>query len=62
MNAADRKKLVQIAKQHIPSLAGREDLEAQNMDELDFFEASVWGLEAALIAAYELGRAAAEKK
>lgn len=33
-----------------------ETLETRNMDELDFHEVSVWGIKAALEAAYEAGR------
>lgn len=35
-------------------------LEARNSDELDFKEVSVWEIKAALEAAYEAGRAAAD--
>jgi uncharacterized membrane protein len=38
-----------------------ETLAARNRDALDFHEVSVWGLKDALLAAYELGLAAAKK-
>ena len=49
-------KLARIASQNIPELEGRKTLKAQWSDRLDFFETSVWSLEAALKAAYELGK------
>lgn len=61
LGEAERAKLARIARENIPSLKGREDLEARYMDELDFFDVSVWSLEAALAAAYELGRKEATK-
>lgn len=61
LSEAELKQLAQIARQHIPALAGREDLEAQDSDDLDFFETAVWSLEAALAAAYEAGKAAGRK-
>ena len=59
---AELLELVKIAQKKIPSLNGREDLEAQDMDELDFFDVSVWCLKDALIAAYELGKANGKKE
>lgn len=50
------KKLTKIANDNIPELEGRGTLKALYSDELDFFGTSVWSLEAALKAAYELGR------
>ena len=58
MTKAEYKKLVKIAQENIPALEGRADLEAQNMDDLDFLDVSVWCLKDALVAAYELGKAA----
>jgi hypothetical protein len=58
MTPAEIKKLVHIAQKNIPELENRPDLEARQSDELDFFETSVWSLKDALIAAYELGKAA----
>ena len=37
-----------------------ETLEARNRDCLDFYEVSVWGIEAALKEAFEAGRASAK--
>ena len=50
------KKLAKIASENIPELEGRKTLKALWSDHLDFFETSVWSLEAALKAAYELGK------
>ena len=44
--------LDQIAKQHL-------FLETQHSDRLDFHDVSVWGIKAALEAAYEAGRKSA---
>lgn len=55
-------KLVKIANEHIPELNNRPTLEAMHSDHLDFFETSVWSLEKALIAAYELGKKDGEKE
>jgi regulator of sigma D len=44
--------LAQIARQHLVL----ETLEARNSDALDFRDVSVWGVKAALEAAYTLGR------
>lgn len=49
-------KLTKIANKHIPELTDRKSLKAYYSDEDDFFETSVWSLEAALKAAYELGK------
>lgn len=49
-------KFVKIARAHIPALKDRKTLQAMYDDELDFFETSVWSFEAALKAAYELGK------
>jgi len=58
----ETKLLAKIARENIPALEGRKDLEAQDLDELDFFETAVWSLEAALAAAYRAGKEAAAKK
>ena len=50
------KKLAKIASEHIPELKDRKTLMAFYDDDLDFFGTSVWNLEAALKAAYELGK------
>ncbi len=56
MKAKDpNKQLEQIAKQHLFI----ETLETQHSDRLDFHDVSVWGVKAALQAAYEAGRKAA---
>lgn len=47
-----KKELTEIAKKHIASF---ETFEHRWSDSLDFIETSVWGLEAAMKAAYELG-------
>jgi hypothetical protein len=49
-------KLAKIANKHIPELQDRKSLKAYYDDASDFFETSVWSLEAALKAAYELGK------
>ena len=56
------KKLVKIAQENIQALENRADLEQQMSDSLDFIDGiAVWEIKAALIAAYELGRAAAKE-
>lgn len=50
------KELTRIACANIYGLEDRKDLKSKHNDEDDFFEASVWSLEDALKAAYELGR------
>lgn len=62
MTKAELKNLVKIAQENIPAMRGRADLEAQHMDELDFLDVSVWCLKDALVAAYELGKAAGKKE
>lgn len=47
-----RKEFEKIAKKHLFI----DTLETQHSDSLDFHDVSVWGVEAALKAAYELGR------
>lgn len=49
-------KLTKIANENIPELEKRKHLKALYSDRLDFFETSVWSLEDALKAAYELGK------
>lgn len=48
--------LLEIAKQHIPSI---ETLETRGSDALDFHDVAVWSIRAALEAAYAAGLAAA---
>jgi hypothetical protein len=55
------KLLAKIAREQIPGLEGRPNLEAMNSDDLDFIDVSVWSLEAALAAAYRAGKEAAKK-
>lgn len=56
MKANDpNKQLEQIAKEHLFI----ETLETQHSDRLDFHDVSVWGVKAALQAAFEAGRKAA---
>ena len=62
MTAAEMKKLVKIAQEHIPALEDRKDLERQYSSEADFFETAVWCLQDALAAAYEAGKAAGKKE
>jgi hypothetical protein len=50
------KKLTKIANKHILELKDRKSLKAYYSDADDFFETSVWSLEAALKEAYELGK------
>lgn len=58
MTEAELKTIIKIAQENIPALKNRPNLESQNMDDLDFFDISVWCLKDALIAAYEAGRVA----
>lgn len=58
MTEVELKNIVKIAKENIPGLSKRDDLEPQNSDALDFVDVSVWSLKSALIAAYELGKSA----
>ena len=58
----ETKLLAKIARENIPSLSGRQDLEAMNSDSLDFFETAVWSLADALAAAYRAGKEAAAKE
>lgn len=51
------KLLERIAKQHLFI----ETLEIQHRDRLDFHDVSVWGIKAALEAAYEAGQVATSK-
>ena len=49
--------LTRIAQEHLLI----DTLETRNSDSLDFHDVSVWGVKAALIAAYQAGLAAAQK-
>jgi len=56
MKAKDpNQQLEQIAKEHLFI----ETLQTQHSDRLDFHDVSVWGVKAALQAAFEAGRKAA---
>lgn len=55
-NKKQEQLLEQIAKQHLLI----DTLETQSSDRLDFHDVSVWGVKAALEAAYEAGLKAAE--
>lgn len=62
IDKALEKKLIKIAQREIPQLEDRADLEQQMSDSLDFIDGiAVWNIKAALIAAYELGRAAVKE-
>jgi hypothetical protein len=52
MNRFPHKKLVESARQHLRI----ETLDTCGSDRLDFHDVSVWGVKAALQAAYDLGR------
>ena len=56
------KELTKIAERNHWIIRGRGDLEPRNIEDEDFFETSVWNLKAALLEAYELGRAAAKQE
>lgn len=56
LTTAEEKKLAALAEKFIPELEGRGDLKEHKNDDEDFFETSVWSLEALIAAAYELGR------
>lgn len=62
MTKAEINKLIEIAKKNRLIPDDREDLKAKNSDSLDFTDCAVWNIEAALIEAYELGKAAANNK
>lgn len=62
MNKKELKIIEKIAREKLPSLNNRPNLEPKNMDEQDFFDISVWCLKDALVAAYEAGKAAAAEK
>ena len=50
--------LLEIAQKHFPDL---ETLETRNSDGLDFHDAAIWAIRAALEDAYEAGRIAGAK-
>jgi len=49
--------LVKIAKKNLVYMENRADLESHWSDDEDFLDVAVWELKAALIEAYELGKA-----
>lgn len=55
-----QRKLLEIAKENMYAVQERGDLETRHSDSEDFLDISVWGLKAALEAAYELGRQEAQ--
>ncbi len=57
-NKKQEQLLEQITKQHLLI----DTLETQSSDRLDFHDVSVWGVKAALEAAYEAGLKAAQTK
>ena len=57
-NTKTEKLLEQIAKEHLRV----ETLERRRSDSLDFHDCSVWGIKAALEAAYNAGLEAGRKK
>lgn len=56
MDQATADKLLEIAQEHSFAVEERGDLKARNNDVEDFLEISVWGLQAMLEAAFELGK------
>ena len=57
MTKTEQKTIEKIAREYIPSLNNRPNLEPMHADEHDFFGVSVWCLKDALTAAYEAGKA-----
>lgn len=62
MTDKEMKNLIAIAKKNRLIPDDREDLKAKISDSLDFVDCAVWNIEAALIAAYELGKVAGGAK
>lgn len=54
--------LLEIAAQNMAAVEFRGHLESLGNDSDDFIEVPVWGIEAALLQAYELGVKAAKKE
>lgn len=52
----EKEMVLEIAKQHMVAVDFRGHLEELHNDSDDYIEVPVWGLEAALLAAYELGK------
>lgn len=57
MTKKELNELVKIAQENLTAMENRADLERHYSDEEDFMDISVWELQAALTAAYELGKA-----
>jgi hypothetical protein len=57
MNRLLKRQLTQIAREHLRI----ETLDERKSDNLDFHDVSVWGVERALHAAYQLGLKASRK-
>ncbi len=62
MAKVSKRKIYNIAKQHIVGLPERGDLKTRYNDREDFLDIAVWCLEGALVAAYERGRKDAENE
>lgn len=62
MTKTEIKHLIEIAKKNRLIPEEREDMKAKNSDSLDFTDCAVWNIEAALIEAYEMGKAAGRKE
>lgn len=60
ISTKEKEALLEIARKTLAGMETREDFEPQNSDSLDFIEASVWGIEKALTAAYLLGKTSAK--
>ena len=60
ISSKEKEALLEIARKTLVGMEERESFEPQNSDSLDFIEASVWGIEEALTAAYLLGKANAK--
>lgn len=60
ISSKEKEALLEIVRKTLAGMEAREDFEPQNSDSLDFIEASVWGIEEALTAAYLLGKANAK--
>lgn len=62
MNKKLKAQLLKIAAQNMVAVEIRGHLEPLNHDDDDFIEVPVWGIETALLQAYELGMEAAKKE
>ena len=57
MTKAQEKALLKVAQENIRAMENRSDLKEHRNGEEDFLEITIWDLEAALKAAFELGKA-----